>query len=381
MGISLFHLLPEAGESIGNYYKNYPDSVWGKLPLNYLIAFLSYSLILLLEKVAFDSHSLTEGEHHHHQHDDNEKLEPFINKTGRSCSGEEEYQNLKHTEQNKYELNNIQMPRGRSFNTDTHENVKLTPLTNNIIIDEQPKENDNLDTIDIDEETLKNIVSTKGKFASYLQNRNILFTPKNAIVDPTLHKAAKILHKTRQCNSEEEKCMTNFIKNTIERKESVIPIEEDENTHFHPASNITPYILLIALSIHGLFEGIALGLQKLFHGVIFLAIAIISHKWAEAFTLGISFSRTGTEKGTFIKMIILFCLFTPLGVFIGMLIETINEFITGIFLALSGGTFLYVSASEVIVEEFSISRHKFQKYFLYLLGGILIAGLCLLEVE
>jgi zinc transporter 1/2/3 len=156
--------------------------------------------------------------------------------------------------------------------------------------------------------------------------------------------------------------------------------DEQNGTHFHPASNFTPYILLIALSIHGLFEGIALGLQKLLHGVVFLAIAIIAHKWAEAFTLGVSFSKTGTERGQYIKMIILFCIFTPFGICIGMILETMSELVTGVFLALSGGTFLYISASEVIVEEFSISNFKFQKFFLYLLGGVLIGGLCFLEI-
>jgi zinc transporter 1/2/3 len=176
--------------------------------------------------------------------------------------------------------------------------------------------------------------------------------------------------------------MTNFINTTVQaRKLSGISAEEKKGTHFHPASNITPYILLIALSIHGLFEGIALGLQKSLRSVIFLAIAIIAHKWAEAFTLGVSFSKTGTERSQFIKMIVLFCIFTPIGVCSGMLLESLSELVTGVFLALSGGTFLYVSASEVIVEEFSITRHKFEKYFLYLLGGILIGGLCFLEIN
>jgi hypothetical protein len=40
----------------------------------------------------------------------------------------------------------------------------------NILV-EEPKEYEN--NTDIDEDTIKNIVSTKGKFASYLQNRNI----------------------------------------------------------------------------------------------------------------------------------------------------------------------------------------------------------------
>ena len=40
-----------------------------------------------------------------------------------------------------------------------------------------------------------------------------------------------------------------------------------------------------ALALHGFFEGIALGVQSEAEGVIFLGIAILAHKWAEAFTL------------------------------------------------------------------------------------------------
>jgi zinc transporter 1/2/3 len=151
--------------------------------------------------------------------------------------------------------------------------------------------------------------------------------------------------------------------------------------HFNPKSNITPYILLIALSIHGLFEGTALGVQQSLNDTVFLGIAIISHKWAESLTLGMSFSKSNTDKKTFLKMILLFAIFTPIGIISGMLLVNTSKLVQGIFLAVSGGTFLYVSASEVIVEEFAITKYRYQKYFLYLCGGILVAILSILEVN
>lgn len=62
-------------------------------------------------------------------------------------------------------------------------------------------------------------------------------------------------------------------------------IEGEDHHHFIAKSNLTPYLLLIALSIHGFFEGLALGIQDEFNSVMILAIAIIAHKWAESFTL------------------------------------------------------------------------------------------------
>jgi zinc transporter ZupT len=61
-----------------------------------------------------------------------------------------------------------------------------------------------------------------------------------------------------------------------------------KNDDFVPKSNLTPYLLLVALSLHGFFEGVALGIQKESKDVMFLAIAILSHKWAESFTLVIN---------------------------------------------------------------------------------------------
>jgi len=65
-------------------------------------------------------------------------------------------------------------------------------------------------------------------------------------------------------------------------------IEGDEHHHFVAKSNLTPYLLLIALSIHGFFEGLALGIQTEFESILILSIAIIAHKWAESFTLVIN---------------------------------------------------------------------------------------------
>ena len=51
---------------------------------------------------------------------------------------------------------------------------------------------------------------------------------------------------------------------------------------------MTPFVLLIGLGTHSLFEGIALGLNKTFEKVMILAVAIVLHKGAAGMSLGIS---------------------------------------------------------------------------------------------
>ena len=165
-------------------------------------------------------------------------------------------------------------------------------------------------------------------------------------------------------------------KNNLEQ----IEFNKEHKDHiFKPTSNITPYILLIALSIHGSIEGIALGVMNTLKDCSILFTAILLHKWAEAFALGISFYKSGTEKNNFINMIILFTLFGPLGIIIGMIFSDAGNLMKGILLGISGGTFIYVAASEIIVEEFSLSKKIHVKYFWFLFGGILTFLLTFIE--
>ena len=155
--------------------------------------------------------------------------------------------------------------------------------------------------------------------------------------------------------------------------------KEHKSHIFNPTSNITPYILLIALSIHGSIEGIALGVMNKIKECSILFTAILLHKWAEAFALGISFYKSGTEKNIFINMIILFTLFGPIGIIIGMIFSDAGNLIKGIMLGISGGTFIYVAASEIIVEEFSLSKKINIKYLWFIFGGILTFILTFIE--
>lgn len=69
-------------------------------------------------------------------------------------------------------------------------------------------------------------------------------------------------------------------------------------------------------------------------------------------------------------MMILFTIFTPLGICLGMILLEKSTFLEGIFLAISAGTFLYISASEVIVEEFAITKYRYEKFILFLSGSL-----------
>ena len=193
-------------------------------------------------------------------------------------------------------------------------------------------------------------------------------------IDKSLFAASKIIERTIKKDEHLKHNNDNIKLKIVDSNEINSNKNENNITHhtFNPTSNITPYILLIALSLHGLFEGIALGVMKTIRDLLFLLIAILAHKWAESLALGISFFKSGTERNIFIKMIVIFSLFSPSGIIIGILFSSAGYLIEGILLSVSGGTFLYISASEVIVEEFAITKYKYKKFAFYLLGGILV---------
>jgi zinc transporter ZupT len=59
---------------------------------------------------------------------------------------------------------------------------------------------------------------------------------------------------------------------------------------------LTPYILQIAIGIHAVFEGLAIGIQTEVMACISISAAVICHKWAEGLTLGIIFYNIQNKK-------------------------------------------------------------------------------------
>ncbi len=132
------------------------------------------------------------------------------------------------------------------------------------------------------------------------------------------------------------------------------------------------------MGIHGLFAGLALGVQSHYQKMIDMFIAMFIHKWSEALTVGIIFVKSGLSDKRCILMIFFLSLFTPLGIFIGHMMS-VNIMMSGICKALSSGTFIYISCAEIIIEEFQISKHKFLKFFMYCLGIGFVVLITLLE--
>jgi zinc transporter ZupT len=143
--------------------------------------------------------------------------------------------------------------------------------------------------------------------------------------------------------------------------------------------NMTPFVLMIALSVHSIFEGLAVGFAKTLNDVFTLLLAIAVHKGAASSALGISLVKTFPDDFTLCRWLVFtFSLSTPIGIITGMILSG-GSVMDVIFNSLAAGSFVYIACSEVIVEEFTIPGNRWWKLLAYLIGIMIIFSLWFIE--
>lgn len=160
------------------------------------------------------------------------------------------------------------------------------------------------------------------------------------------------------------------------------------NTDAHNMENIgqssafEPYLLALILSIHSVIAGAAFGIEQTILASAAIFIAIIAHKGGAAFALGISMERGAILRSRYIKVILLFSVMTPLGIFLGSVLSdafgsNTGKVLEGVFDSLAAGTFIYVAVLDIIEEEFSIPGNEVLKFLSILAGLSLMAVLAI----
>lgn len=156
--------------------------------------------------------------------------------------------------------------------------------------------------------------------------------------------------------------------------ENVLLRSEHSDTVFdHFKSGIYPYLLTIALSIHSIIAGIALGAESNIEMASLVLVAIIAHKGSAAFALIVNLFSSDVNRKRIRTILFLFSVMTPFGILFG-LIATLNlndsytMLLTSTFDALAAGTFIYISILDIIHGEFSDRRNSWAKFSILLFG-------------
>merc|ERR1719285_320172 len=118
------------------------------------------------------------------------------------------------------------------------------------------------------------------------------------------------------------------------------------------------FLVVLAISLHAVFEGIAMGLTDNPKSVWLLFIAISAHKYVISFCISMQFVTSGLPALLSIIYFSTFALISPVGALIGILIsETVKSeaetqtMAVTVLQALATGTLLYVVFFEVIEKE------------------------------
>lgn len=140
---------------------------------------------------------------------------------------------------------------------------------------------------------------------------------------------------------------------------------------------IRSFVLLIALSLHTVFEGMALGLQSTSKEVWTLFAALAIHKSIIAFTLGLQFAEHVSRTSRVLLFVVFFSLMSPLGIIVGTLISETSagygaEVANAVLQGLATGTFIHVTFFEVLQREVG-QDHNVLKVLAVIVGFVIIA--------
>ncbi|KFP25911.1 Zinc transporter ZIP3 [Colius striatus] len=137
--------------------------------------------------------------------------------------------------------------------------------------------------------------------------------------------------------------------------------------------------LAFALCTHSIFEGLALGLQEEGGKVMSLFLGVAVHETLVAVALGVSMAKASLPLRDAVKVAVTVSLMIPLGISIGMGIESTqnaaSSVVSLLLQGIAGGTFLFITFFEILAKELEDKNDRLLKVLFLVLGYTALAGL------
>jgi zinc transporter ZupT len=134
--------------------------------------------------------------------------------------------------------------------------------------------------------------------------------------------------------------------------------------HIH-GSLLASVILLFALSIHSVFDGLAIGISSNTNELISITAAVLAHKGFAGYALGSSMVASEMNERHYFVLVVVFSSCSVFGIILGTIFEQLSEYETGwksigdgVVKAIVAGTFLYISIVEIGLKEILVCRHS-----------------------
>ncbi|XP_003457618.1 zinc transporter ZIP3 [Oreochromis niloticus] len=163
----------------------------------------------------------------------------------------------------------------------------------------------------------------------------------------------------------------------------------DSDGHFHvdfgSQSALRAFILVFSLSLHSVFEGLAVGLLEKGQEVLEICLALMIHKSIISFSLTVKLSQARLRRSVVVGCLLLFAVMSPLGVGLGIgLSETKTS--PGHQLArctlegLAAGTFIYITFMEILPHELAAGRNRIAKVAVLLVGFAVVTAVLFIKL-
>lgn len=139
-------------------------------------------------------------------------------------------------------------------------------------------------------------------------------------------------------------------------------------------SSLRGLLIVMALSVHELFEGLAVGLEDTTATVWYMFGAVAAHKLVLAFCVGVELIVAKTQRWLAFVYVFTFAAVSPIGIGIGILISSESSttgLVAAILQGLASGTLLYVVFFEILQK----GRSGILQFFAVLTGYCLMFGL------
>ncbi|KAM3838029.1 zinc transporter ZIP1 [Diretmus argenteus] len=148
---------------------------------------------------------------------------------------------------------------------------------------------------------------------------------------------------------------------------------------FQAHSSFRSFMLFLSLSLHSVFEGLAIGLQRTDSKVLEICIAILVHKSIIVFSLSVKLVQSAVRPIWVAAYIGVFAMMSPLGIGVGIIVMeaqlTAGALIQAILEGLASGTFVYITFMEILPHELNSPERQLLKVLFILLGFSVMAGL------
>ncbi|XP_026860343.2 zinc transporter ZIP1 [Electrophorus electricus] len=147
-------------------------------------------------------------------------------------------------------------------------------------------------------------------------------------------------------------------------------------------SSFRSFMLFLSLSLHSVFEGLAIGLQSTDAKVLEICTAILVHKSIIVFSLSVKLVQSGVRPAWLAIYIIIFATMSPIGIAVGIGVSEAQlqagRLVQAVLEGLAAGTFIYITFLEILPHELNSPERQLLKVLFILLGFSVMASLCFL---